>query len=60
MTQDRSDELREWYAEGDEEELEYTAHGCRTAEIGCLDCKHIMIARAETELGPITQRYAVL
>jgi hypothetical protein len=38
------------------EELEYTAHGCRTAEIGCLDCKHIMIARAETELGPIRER----
>jgi tryptophanyl-tRNA synthetase len=38
------------------EELAYTAHGCRTAEIGCLDCKHIMIARAETELGPIRER----
>jgi tryptophanyl-tRNA synthetase len=38
------------------EELELTAHGCRTAEIGCLDCKHIMIARAETELGPIRER----
>jgi len=42
------------------EELEYTAHGCRTAEIGCLDCKHIMIARAETELGPIRERREAL
>jgi tryptophanyl-tRNA synthetase len=38
------------------EELEYTAHGCRTATIGCLECKQIMIARAEAELGPIRER----
>ena len=38
------------------EELEFTARGCRTAGIGCLECKQIMIARAETELGPIRER----
>ena len=38
------------------EELEYTAHGCRTATIGCLECKQIMIARAEAEHGPIRER----
>ncbi len=42
------------------EELAYTAHGCRTAEIGCLECKQIMIARAETELGPIRERRRAL
>ncbi len=42
------------------EELAYTAHGCRTAEIGCLDCKQIMIARAEAELGPIRERRQAL
>ena len=38
------------------EELALTAEGCRTAGIGCLDCKLIMIARAEEELGPIRER----
>ncbi len=40
------------------EELEYTARGCRTAGIGCLECKQIMIARAEAELAPIRERRA--
>mgnify|MGYP001251262990 CR=1 FL=1 len=42
------------------EELAYTAQGCRTAEIGCLECKHIMIARAEEELAPLRARRAEL
>jgi tryptophanyl-tRNA synthetase len=42
------------------EELEYTAQGCRTAGIGCLECKKIMIARAEAELGPIRERRRAL
>ncbi len=42
------------------EELAYTAQGCRTAGIGCLDCKKIMIARAETELAPIRERRRAL
>jgi tryptophanyl-tRNA synthetase len=42
------------------EELAFTADGCRTAGIGCLDCKQIMIARAERELGPIRERRRAL
>jgi tryptophanyl-tRNA synthetase len=42
------------------EELAYTARGCRTAGIGCLECKQIMIARAEEELAPIRARRAAL
>ncbi len=42
------------------EELAYTAEGCRTAGIGCLECKLIMIARLEAELGPIRERRAAL
>jgi tryptophanyl-tRNA synthetase len=42
------------------EELEYAAHGCRTAAIGCLECKQIMIARVEEELAPIRARRAEL
>jgi tryptophanyl-tRNA synthetase len=42
------------------EELAYTARGCRSAGIGCLECKQIMIARAEEELAPIRARRAEL
>ena len=42
------------------EELAFTAEGCRTAGIGCLECKQIMIARAEQELVPIRERRAAL
>jgi len=42
------------------EELAYTAQGCRTAGIGCLECKLIMIGRLETELGPIRERREAL
>ena len=42
------------------DELAFTAEGCRTAGIGCLECKHIMIARAEAELGPIRERRRAL
>ncbi len=42
------------------DELDYTAKGCRSADIGCLECKHIMIARAEDELGPIRERRRAL
>ena len=42
------------------EELEYTARSCKTAAIGCLECKQIMIARVEEELGPIRERRAEL
>ncbi|MEO6029667.1 MAG: tryptophan--tRNA ligase [Candidatus Binatia bacterium] len=42
------------------DELAYTAEGCRTAGIGCLDCKKIMIERAEVELGPIREKRRAL
>ncbi len=42
------------------EELAAAAHGCRTAGIGCLECKQIMIARAEEELAPLRERRARL
>lgn len=42
------------------EELAWAAEGCRTAGIGCLECKHVMIARAEEELAPIRERRAAL
>ena len=35
------------------EEQEYTAHGCRTAEIGCIDCKKILIKNVFKVLEPI-------
>jgi tryptophanyl-tRNA synthetase len=38
------------------EELAWATEGCRSAGIGCLECKQVMIARAETELGPIRER----
>ena len=38
------------------EEIEYVTHGCRTAGIGCLDCKKIMIKHVLAELAPIRAR----
>lgn len=35
------------------EELEYVAHGCRTAEIGCIDCKKILIKNVFKVMEPI-------
>lgn len=42
------------------EEIEYVTNGCRTAGIGCLECKRIMIKHVVAELGPISQRRAEL
>jgi tryptophanyl-tRNA synthetase len=42
------------------EELERTALGCRTAGIGCLECKKVMIAHVLEELAPIRARRAKL
>lgn len=42
------------------EEIEYVTHGCRTAAIGCLDCKKIMIKHVLAELAPIRARRAEL
>lgn len=41
-------------------ELEYIAKGCRTAEIGCLDCKAILIKNIFAYLEPIWQRRKLL
>jgi tryptophanyl-tRNA synthetase len=38
------------------EELAVVEKGCRTAGIGCLDCKKIMIAHVQAELAPIRAR----
>ncbi len=35
------------------EEQEYVAHGCRTAEIGCIDCKKILITNVFRVMEPI-------
>jgi tryptophanyl-tRNA synthetase len=42
------------------EELRYQEEGCRTAAIGCLDCKKIMIKHVQAELAPIRARRARL
>ncbi|HXX57797.1 MAG TPA: tryptophan--tRNA ligase [Thermodesulfovibrionales bacterium] len=38
------------------EEQEFVAHGCRTAEIGCIDCKKILIKNVFRVLEPIWKR----
>ena len=42
------------------DELRYQEAGCRTAAIGCLECKKIMIAHVQAELAPIRARRAHL
>jgi tryptophanyl-tRNA synthetase len=42
------------------EEIETVTQGCRTAGIGCLDCKKIMIKHVIAELAPIRARRAEL
>ena len=42
------------------EELRYQEQGCRTAAIGCLECKQIMIKHVQAELGPMRARRARL
>jgi tryptophanyl-tRNA synthetase len=39
---------------------EYVAQGCRSAAIGCLDCKRKLLDNLMTVLDPIRQRYADL
>ncbi|HEX8950158.1 MAG TPA: tryptophan--tRNA ligase, partial [Dissulfurispiraceae bacterium] len=38
------------------EEIEYTDAGCRTASIGCIDCKKILIKNVFQYLEPIWKR----
>ena len=42
------------------DELAYQAKGCRSASIGCLECKQIMIRHVQAELEPIRARRARL
>jgi tryptophanyl-tRNA synthetase len=42
------------------EELRYVEEGCRTAGIGCLECKKIMIKHVQGELAPVRERRARL
>ena len=38
------------------EEIEYVTAGCRSASIGCLECKKIMIKHVLEDLAPIRER----
>jgi tryptophanyl-tRNA synthetase len=42
------------------EELRWVEQGCRTAGIGCLECKQVMIAHVQAELEPVRARRAGL
>lgn len=43
-----------------EEKREEAAHGCRTAGIGCIDCKKILFEEIEKTLFPIRERRSEL
>jgi tryptophanyl-tRNA synthetase len=40
------------------DEIDYVSRGCRTAAIGCLDCKKIMIKHVIEELAPFRDKRA--
>jgi tryptophanyl-tRNA synthetase len=42
------------------EEIDYVSHGCRTAGIGCLECKQVMIKHVLADIAPIRARRAEL
>ena len=42
------------------EEIEYVSNCCRTAGIGCLECKKVMIKHVIAELAPIQEKRAAL
>jgi tryptophanyl-tRNA synthetase len=42
------------------EERAELAEGCRSASIGCVDCKKVMIRRVQEELAPIQERRSEL
>ena len=42
------------------DELDYVRNGCRTAGIGCLECKKIMIKPLIAEIEPVRERRAEL
>jgi tryptophanyl-tRNA synthetase len=43
-----------------QEEIEEVSRGCRSAGIGCLDCKKIMIKHVVDQLAPFSERRAAL
>jgi len=42
------------------DEIEYVTKGCRSAGIGCLECKQVMIKHVISDLAPIRERRAAL
>ena len=40
------------------EEIDYVTQGCRTAGIGCLECKKVMIKHVVEELAPMREKRA--
>jgi tryptophanyl-tRNA synthetase len=42
------------------EEIEFVSHGCRTAGIGCLECKKVMIKHVIEDLAPFGDKRAQL
>ncbi|MGH7787842.1 MAG: tryptophan--tRNA ligase [Candidatus Binatia bacterium] len=42
------------------EEIDYVTAGCRSASIGCLDCKKVMIKHVLADIAPIRARRAEL
>jgi tryptophanyl-tRNA synthetase len=51
-------QLHKVYSTSDE--IEEVSIGCRTAGIGCLDCKKVMIKHVVAELAPIYEKRAAL
>ena len=48
------------YALSSAEDIAWVEHGCRTAAIGCIDCKKLLAKNIEVEMGPIRRRYEEL
>jgi len=42
------------------DEIDYVTKGCRSAGIGCLECKQVMIKHVISDLAPIRERRAAL
>jgi tryptophanyl-tRNA synthetase len=42
------------------DEIEFVSNGCRTAEIGCLECKKVMIKHVIEDLAPFREKRAQL
>ena len=38
-------------------DVEWAAEGCRTAGIGCLDCKKVVAENMAAELAPVREKY---